>query len=83
MLIEFEEIPKRSAHLECNVAKATHNQWRNRFKDVLPYDTTRVKLSARKDNPDGYINASHVKVLSDGSQYFNWKTGLALLLCLL
>ena len=66
VFIEFEEIPKRAAQLECSVAKATHNQSRNRFKDVLPYDTTRVKLSARKDNPDGYINASHVKVPQRG-----------------
>ena len=67
VFMEFEEIPKRSAQLECSVAKASHNQSRNRFKDVLPYDTTRVKLNARKDNPDGYVNASHVKVHSSSS----------------
>lgn len=59
---EFEQIPRKSETLDCNVAKAPHNAPRNRFKDVLPYDITRVKLTPRKDNPDGYINASHMKV---------------------
>lgn len=62
IFIEFEEIPKKASGLECSIAKAPHNQPRNRFKDVLPYDATRVKLNPRKDNPDGYINASHIKV---------------------
>ncbi|XP_070181428.1 tyrosine-protein phosphatase non-receptor type 21-like isoform X2 [Littorina saxatilis] len=62
VFMEFEEIPKKAAHQVCNVAKASHNQSRNRFKDVLPYDATRVKLTTRKDNPDGYVNASHIKL---------------------
>ena len=60
--VEFEQIPKKSAKNECNIAKTEYNKSRNRFKDVLPYDYTRVKLTPRKDNPDGYINASTVKV---------------------
>ena len=33
----------------------------SRFKDVLPYDENRVKLtSLDKDNRTGYINASHL-----------------------
>nr|KAG5687314.1 hypothetical protein BaRGS_011720 [Batillaria attramentaria] len=67
---EFEEIPKKAPSLECNVAKAPHNQPRNRFKDVLPYDATRVKLTARKDNPDGYINASHVKLSAANTEWW-------------
>ncbi|GFO34694.1 tyrosine-protein phosphatase non-receptor type, partial [Plakobranchus ocellatus] len=58
---EFEKIPRKSSSLECTVAKASHNAARNRFKDVLPYDATRVKLTPHKDNPDGYINASNIK----------------------
>ncbi|KAJ8307996.1 hypothetical protein KUTeg_012870 [Tegillarca granosa] len=59
---EFEEIPKKVPSMECQVAKLPENESRNRFRDVLPYDATRVKLSSRKDNPSGYINASHVKL---------------------
>lgn len=58
---EFEETHKR-VDFDCNVAKLPENALRNRFKDVLPYDCTRVKLNPRKDNSSGYINASHIKL---------------------
>ena len=60
---EFEEIPKKFTQSDCTVAKLPENAARNRFKDVLPYDSTRVKLTPRKDNHSGYINGSHVKVI--------------------
>ncbi|XP_055880392.1 tyrosine-protein phosphatase non-receptor type 21-like isoform X3 [Biomphalaria glabrata] len=66
---EFEQIPRKSDSLECSVASAAHNASRNRFKDVLPYDATRVKLTARKDNPDGYINASHIKLTANDNKW--------------
>lgn len=59
---EFEEIPKKVQAAECSVARLPENEIRNRFKDVLPYDITRVKLTPRKDNHSGYINASHIKL---------------------
>ena len=59
---EFEETPKKIVEYECNVARLPDNTSRNRFRDVLPYDGTRVKLTPRKDNSSGYINASHIKV---------------------
>ena len=59
---EFEETPKKIVEYECLVAKLPDNTPRNRFRDVLPYDGTRVKLTPRKDNSSGYINASHIKV---------------------
>ena len=38
------------------------NVSKNRFKDVLPYEENRVRLTQHydKDNRTGYINASHV-----------------------
>ncbi|XP_059161044.1 tyrosine-protein phosphatase non-receptor type 21-like isoform X2 [Physella acuta] len=60
--VEFEQIPRKADSMDCSVALAPHNAPRNRFKDVLPYDITRVKLAPTKDNPDGYINASHIKI---------------------
>ena len=59
---EFEETPKKIVEYDCSVAKLPENTLRNRFKDVLPYDHSRVKLNPRKDNSSGYINASHIKV---------------------
>lgn len=59
---EFEQIGKKASNMDCNVGKCPENKERNRFQDVLPYDETRVKLSSSKNNPSGYINASHIKV---------------------
>ena len=64
MFVEFEEVPKRASNLDSSVAKMSANEARNRFKDILPYDSSRVKLAPKKDNPAGYINASHVKVIN-------------------
>ncbi|KAH9507233.1 Tyrosine-protein phosphatase non-receptor type 21 [Bulinus truncatus] len=66
---EFEQIPRKSEVLECSIASAAHNSSRNRFKDVLPYDATRVKLTPRKDNPDGYVNASHIKLTANDNKW--------------
>ena len=62
VLVDFEHIPKKATKGECSVATAPENKDRNRFKDVYPYDHNRVKLTPRKDNKHGYINASHMKV---------------------
>ncbi|KAK3599016.1 hypothetical protein CHS0354_007483 [Potamilus streckersoni] len=59
---EFEESPKKVPEMECSIGKTSENMQKNRFRDVIPYDSTRVKLTPRKDNSSGYINASHVKL---------------------
>lgn len=41
----------------CADALKTENSKRNRYRDVLPYDDTRVRLV---DEENDYINASHV-----------------------
>ena len=41
---------------DCSVAIKPINAPRNRYRDILPYDDTRVKLSAEQD----YINANRV-----------------------
>lgn len=38
------------------------NVARNRYKDVLPYEENRVRLTPTKENKMGYINASHITV---------------------
>ena len=62
LFAEFEQIPKKRLKCECVVAKLERNREQNRFKDVVPYDDNRVCILPSRTNPDGYINASHVKV---------------------
>uniref|UniRef100_A0A3Q3WUN2 Tyrosine-protein phosphatase non-receptor type n=1 Tax=Mola mola TaxID=94237 RepID=A0A3Q3WUN2_MOLML len=64
LLKEYESIPRRHPAGECCVAQLPESADKNRFQDVLPYDSTRVELVPTKENNTGYINASHVKVSS-------------------
>ena len=59
---EFDNIPKKRVRWNCGIAEAAENRCRNRFNDVLPYDDCSVKLKPSKDNKNGYINASHLRV---------------------
>lgn len=62
VFVEFEKVLRRDPSAEFKVASLAENECRNRFRDVLPYEHNRVKLHPKKDNPEGYINASHIKV---------------------
>lgn len=64
LLKEYESIPRRHPAGECCIAQLPESSDKNRFHDVLPYDSTRVELVPTKENNTGYINASHVKVSS-------------------
>ncbi|XP_039974056.1 tyrosine-protein phosphatase non-receptor type 3 [Xiphias gladius] len=54
----FENLYRRKPGLSLNCARLPENMDKNRYKDVLPYDATRVVLQGQED----YINASHVTV---------------------
>ncbi|KAF1759691.1 hypothetical protein GCK72_016158 [Caenorhabditis remanei] len=43
-------------------ALAPQHYARNRYRDILPYDHNRVKLSEDDDNYDGYMNASIIQL---------------------
>ncbi|XP_053343530.1 tyrosine-protein phosphatase non-receptor type 3 [Clarias gariepinus] len=58
LLMQFEKLHRKKAGLLMSCAKQSENMEKNRYKDVLPYDITRVALQTEEDN---YINASHVK----------------------
>lgn len=62
LLKEYESIPRRHPAGECCIAQLPESSDKNRFHDVLPYDSTRVELVPTKENNTGYINASHIKV---------------------
>ena len=67
---EFERIPKKKANCSVSVASLLENLPRNRFKDVVPYDENRVKITSDKENKLGYVNASHISATVGDSQRF-------------
>ncbi|KAG9461332.1 hypothetical protein GDO78_017227, partial [Eleutherodactylus coqui] len=60
---EYEQIPKRKADGVFTTATLPENMERNRVREDIPYEENRVELVPTKDNPAGYINASHIKVV--------------------
>ncbi|XP_020642239.1 tyrosine-protein phosphatase non-receptor type 3 isoform X3 [Pogona vitticeps] len=58
VLIQFEQLYRKKPGLAITYAKLPQNMDKNRYKDVLPYDTTRVILQGKDD----YINANYVNV---------------------
>ncbi|KAM9851582.1 tyrosine-protein phosphatase non-receptor type 3 [Aulostomus maculatus] len=58
LCFHFENLYRRKPGLSLSCARLPENMDKNRYKDVLPYDATRVKLQGQED----YINASHITV---------------------
>ncbi|XP_072164796.1 tyrosine-protein phosphatase non-receptor type 13-like [Diadema setosum] len=56
---EFKTLRQVKAIDNCEEAKKAENKDKNRFRNVLPYDKTRVILE--DSGPSDYINASHIK----------------------
>ncbi|CAN9514236.1 unnamed protein product [Ophioblennius macclurei] len=56
LCFHFENLYRRKPGLSLGCARLSENMDKNRYKDVLPYDATRVVLQSKED----YINASHV-----------------------
>ncbi|XP_057215875.1 tyrosine-protein phosphatase non-receptor type 13 isoform X2 [Triplophysa rosa] len=57
-LQEFENLQNLQPIDDCVVGQLNDNKKKNRYKNILPYDTTRVLLG--KDG--GYINANFIKM---------------------
>ncbi|XP_076313696.1 protein tyrosine phosphatase non-receptor pez isoform X3 [Tachypleus tridentatus] len=70
VFLEFEQIIKKKPTTQILTALLPENISRNRFKDVLPYEENRVRLTPNKENKSGYINASHITVSIGGVQRF-------------
>ncbi|KAK3926122.1 Tyrosine-protein phosphatase non-receptor type 21 [Frankliniella fusca] len=70
LFFEFEKIPKKRQNAEFTAANHPDNIARNRFKEVLPYDENRVRLTPSKENRQGYINASHITATVGNQQRF-------------
>ncbi|XP_017784078.1 PREDICTED: receptor-type tyrosine-protein phosphatase epsilon-like [Nicrophorus vespilloides] len=56
---EFEEIPSINKLMPRQIGILQHNKCKNRYNNIIPYDSTRVSLSTGEDEND-YINANYI-----------------------
>ncbi|XP_072199272.1 receptor-type tyrosine-protein phosphatase C isoform X2 [Excalfactoria chinensis] len=69
-LDEFQSIPRIFTKFSMKEAKRSHNQNKNRYIDILPYDHNRVELSEIPGDPGSdYINASYVDGFKEPRKY--------------
>uniref|UniRef100_A0A8C5B1C8 protein-tyrosine-phosphatase n=1 Tax=Gadus morhua TaxID=8049 RepID=A0A8C5B1C8_GADMO len=58
---EFEESEEVGRNQPLDTALLPENRGKNRYNNILPYDSTRVKLACVDDDPcSDYINASYI-----------------------
>ncbi|KAM4615531.1 receptor-type tyrosine-protein phosphatase beta isoform 2-T2 [Polymixia lowei] len=58
---EFEDLKDVGRNQNMDSARLPENRGKNRYNNILPYDSTRVKLSYLEDDPcSDYINASYI-----------------------
>ena len=66
---QFEQLYRRNPSLLMSVCHSQENMPKNRYRDISPYDSTRVVLN---ECPSGdYINANHVVMTIQGSGIVN------------
>ncbi|KFU91352.1 Receptor-type tyrosine-protein phosphatase C, partial [Chaetura pelagica] len=69
-LDEFQSIPRVFTKFSIKEAKKCHNQNKNRYIDILPYDHNRVELSEIPGDPGSdYINASYIDGFKEPRKY--------------
>ncbi|XP_030878953.1 tyrosine-protein phosphatase non-receptor type 1-like isoform X1 [Leptonychotes weddellii] len=59
VLEQFQDIRHEASDFPCRVAKLPKNKNRNRYRDVSPFDHSRIKLHQEEND---YINASLIKM---------------------
>ncbi|KAK7896767.1 hypothetical protein WMY93_022092 [Mugilogobius chulae] len=58
---EFEDLKDVGRNQTMELSRLPENRGKNRYNNILPYDSTRVKLSYLEDDPSSdYINASYM-----------------------
>uniref|UniRef100_A0A3B3ZWE5 protein-tyrosine-phosphatase n=1 Tax=Periophthalmus magnuspinnatus TaxID=409849 RepID=A0A3B3ZWE5_9GOBI len=58
---EYEDLKDVGRNQPLDTALLPENRGKNRYNNILPYDSTRVKLSHTDDDPSSdYINASYI-----------------------
>ncbi|XP_050686628.1 tyrosine-protein phosphatase non-receptor type 4-like isoform X3 [Eriocheir sinensis] len=69
LVAQFEQLYRRKPGLTVTEARRQENEKKNRYRDISPYDTTRVTLTT---SPSGdYINASYVNMEVQASGIVN------------
>uniref|UniRef100_A0A8C5X9P4 protein-tyrosine-phosphatase n=1 Tax=Malurus cyaneus samueli TaxID=2593467 RepID=A0A8C5X9P4_9PASS len=69
-LEEFQSIPRVFSKFSIKEAKKSHNQNKNRYIDILPYDHNRVELTEIPGDPGSdYINASYIDGFKEPRKY--------------
>ncbi|XP_073693105.1 receptor-type tyrosine-protein phosphatase eta [Garra rufa] len=66
---EFEDLRPVGINQPKTVALAPENKTKNRYNNVLPYDSSRVKLSVLSSPFDDYINASYMPGYSSKKEF--------------
>ncbi|KAH0619154.1 hypothetical protein JD844_018879, partial [Phrynosoma platyrhinos] len=64
--ISFQDIRHEASDFPCKVAKLPRNKNRNRYRDVSPFDHSRIKL---QQGDNDYINASLIKMEEANRSY--------------
>ncbi|KAM5139600.1 tyrosine-protein phosphatase non-receptor type 20 [Callospermophilus lateralis] len=63
---EFMDLELKNLPGEFNYGNEPLNREKNRYRDILPYDSTRVPLGESMD----YINASYIRIVNHGEENF-------------
>ncbi|XP_052046617.1 tyrosine-protein phosphatase non-receptor type 20 [Apodemus sylvaticus] len=63
---EFLELEQMTLPDDFHSGNELQNRDKNRYRDILPYDSTRVPLGKNKD----YINASYIRIVNHEEEYF-------------
>ncbi|XP_071116949.1 uncharacterized protein [Haliotis cracherodii] len=65
---EFKKLPSSNIKpVDC--ASLDENEGKNRYKDILPFDATRVPLEIENEDDSDYINASYIDGYMDQTRY--------------
>ncbi|CAK8696658.1 tyrosine-protein phosphatase non-receptor type 4-like [Clavelina lepadiformis] len=68
VLSMFDKLHRKKPGETTNHARLPLNSTKNRYRDVLPYDSSRVSLSGSSSN---YINANYVNIKIPGTDWTN------------
>uniref|UniRef100_A0A915D6A0 protein-tyrosine-phosphatase n=1 Tax=Ditylenchus dipsaci TaxID=166011 RepID=A0A915D6A0_9BILA len=70
---EFEKLHREKdtcLFISCKEGRKPENVRKNRYRNVVPYDHTRIKLTLRaEESQNDYINANLIEILSDNPKY--------------
>ncbi|VDP12648.1 unnamed protein product [Soboliphyme baturini] len=68
-IVQFEKLYRRKPAMSMKAAREPQNASKNRYRDVSPYDDTRVVI--RNSDVGDYINASYINMEIPGSGIVN------------